>query len=158
MELIGESITELDPEVVRQAAMGVLHYFREELGRESVTVVEFSEALARVLRGFGLEVASAESQTIDNVVRDADLHRLASEAGGGLELVFFSRLRAELEAGLREAPTILRFNGLRPCVKELVGTRRWSPKCQRLSDQIVDYLRRCLSEAAPRGDCALVVR
>ena len=51
VELIGEGT--IDTEVVRQVASTVLHYFRVDLGREHVSVGEFSEAIARVLSNLG---------------------------------------------------------------------------------------------------------
>jgi hypothetical protein len=74
-----------------------------------------------------------------------------------LELAFFMRLRTELEVLLRQAPRVLRFRGLRGCVKELTRTRRWCQRCQRLNDDIIEYLRQCLSEATQAGQCSLVI-
>ena len=49
IELIGDASSLLDPEVVREAASAVVHYFKNELGRETVSVTEFSKALERAL-------------------------------------------------------------------------------------------------------------
>ncbi|MHB1307473.1 MAG: hypothetical protein ACYDC1_02140 [Limisphaerales bacterium] len=162
VELIGESVSLIDPIVVHEAAQGVLHYFRDELGRDHVTVGEFSEALAKVLRGFGVKVQAAESVLGGEVevpipVPEGDLQRLAADAGSGFELGFFFRLREELRAHVRSQPRLVRFTGLRPCVKRLVGVKRWSPRCEDLSDRIVEYLRGCLSELKPGPTCALIV-
>ena len=82
---------------------------------------------------------------------------LAYESGPGSELFFFPRLRAELQRHLQQAPRVLRFRGLRGCVKQLTGARRWSLRCQSLEGEIVAYLRQCLSaEPAPK-EFALVV-
>jgi hypothetical protein len=64
LEIIGGAAGGVDPEVLRHAAAGVLHYFREEIQRETVTVGEFAQALSRVLAGFGLalEVAEVKSE------------------------------------------------------------------------------------------------
>src|SRR2546428_9403662 len=59
VELIGEAAGALDPELVRNAARAVLHYFKVEQGKNFVSVSEFSRALAGVLRGFGLAVKTA---------------------------------------------------------------------------------------------------
>ena len=157
VELIGEAVASLDKDLVRQAAAAVLHYFKHELGRSFVTVGEFTLALERVLHGFGLEVQCAASAPPVPRVAESDLRLLACQSGQGFELIFFRRLREELHTQLRHSPRVLRFKGLRGCVKQLVGARRWSGRCQRLSDQIVDYLRLCLG-ARPEGPaCALVV-
>ena len=51
----------------------------------------------------------------------------------------------------------MRFHGLRVCVKQLAGARRWSNRCELLQDQIVDYLRGCLTAETKENECALVV-
>ena len=154
VELIGEAVASLDKDLVRHAAAAVLHYFKHELGRSFVTVGEFTLALERVLRGFGLEVQCAPAAP---PVAESDLRQLACQSGHGFELVFFQRLREEMGAQLRQSPRVLRFNGLRGCVKQLVGAQRWSGRCQLLNDQIVDYLRLCLGAQKDAPSCALVV-
>ena len=63
-ELAGAAAQQVDPEWMRQAAAGVLHYFKEELGKSHVTVAEFTAALSKVFQGLGLtaEVQSIEPQ------------------------------------------------------------------------------------------------
>ena len=141
IELIGQTMGALDPEVIRHAAASVLHYFKHELGRSHVTVGEFSSALETVLRGLGLAVKSAEQPLPELAVEESDLRLLACESLKGFELAFFPRLRVELNERLHRAPQVLRFKGLRGCVKQLAGARRWTCRCQQLNDQIVDYIR-----------------
>lgn len=157
VELVGESGEWLDPEVVRNAAAGVLRYFKDDLGRMTVTVGEFAEALARVLRGFGLAVVTGEVSREPPETIEFDLRQLASESGAGFELAFFPRLRHELRARLQAPPRVLRFTGLRGCVKQLTAARRWCPRCRRLNDHIVTFLRQCLEENAAATSCAMVV-
>ncbi len=157
VELMGETTELFDSEFVRHAANAVFHYFKHELQRQTVSVGEFAGALERVLRGFAL-TARVSSQTKDlRGVLEADLSRLARESGKGCELFFFPRLRDELRHQLQQGPRVLRFRGLRRCVKQLVGARRWSVRCQNLEEQIVGYLRECLSAEAGQTELALVV-
>jgi len=158
IELIGNATEVLDPEVVRNAARAVLHYFKVELGRTSVSVGEFSQALAGVLRGFGLTVSEPGSDDKPRRTLGYDLRKLACESGKGFELAFFPRLRDELHQQLRQSPQVIRFRGLRGCVKQLAGAQRWSGRCQELNDQIVDFLRHCLSAEKGTHGCALVVQ
>lgn len=157
VELIGEAASVLDCELIRNAARAVLHYFKTELGKTSVSVGEFSQALTRVLRGFGLIVRPAEASVTPHRVTESDLRQLACESGKGFELAFFPRLRDELRQHLNKSPHVVRFKGLRSCVKQLAGARRWSSRCQQLSDQIVDYLRHCLTRERHAQSCSLVV-
>jgi hypothetical protein len=157
VELVGGSDGLLDPEVLRHAAASVFHYFKAELCRESVTVGEFAGALEKVLRnlGFTIRAGGVESRSRETI--ETDLGLMAKESGGSFELFFFPRLRNELRTQLRHSPRVLRFRGLRGCVKQLAGARRWSGRCERLRDHIVDYLRQCLTAEPESTDCALVV-
>ena len=77
IELMGESAASFDRELVQNAATAVLHYFKQELGQDSVTVGEFSAALERVLRGFGISVITPDPAAITPGLAEADLNRLA---------------------------------------------------------------------------------
>jgi hypothetical protein len=160
VELMGDAAASVDEELVKNAAEAVLHYFKHELGRTTVTTAEFSQALEQVLRGLGFDVQS-NAKVSGNApaprVIDSDLRLLACQSGKGFELIFFNKLREELRLKLTQSPNVLRFNGLRGCVKQLVGAKRWGMRCQRLNDQIVDYLRTCLSAEYAGRSCALVV-
>ena len=128
VEIVGNSGGLLDPEVLRHAAASVFHYFKGELDRETVTVGEFALALEKVLRGLGFTHPRRRHRTAaraDELVA-TDLGLLARESADSLELFFFPRLRDELRAQLRQSPRVLRFRGLRGCVKQLAGARRWS--------------------------------
>jgi hypothetical protein len=170
VELTDEGIGAFDPEFLKHAASAVFHYFKHDLGRVTVTVGEFAGALEKVLRGFGLQ-SEADEQNGEHVqdfskdedhsespkVLKSDLRTLACESGKGFELFFFPRLRDELRQQLLQEPKVLHFRGLRSCVKQLTGARRWSPRCQTLQDQIVEFLRNCFTSEASQPNCALLV-
>ncbi len=157
VELMGDAADLLDPDLVRNAARAVLHYFKVEMGKTFVSVTEFSRALAGVLRGFGLAVEQTETVEPPRRVKESDLRQLACESGKGFELAFFPRLRDELRLQLDQSPHLVRFTGLRSCVKQLTGARRWTGRCQQLNDQIVEFLRQCLSTEPGAGSCSLMV-
>jgi hypothetical protein len=161
LELMGEGAATVDPEVVRHASAAVLHYFKHELQRQFVSVSEFAVALERVLRGFGLSVYAdfepeAEAPKEQRVL-ESNLHHLASASSEGFELLFFPQLRQELQRQMQQNPHVLRFCGLRACVKHLAGAERWNPRCDHLNDQIVDFLRSCWQTESASQSCALVV-
>src|SRR5207249_4445099 len=158
IELIGGAAVDcLDKEMIQNAATAVLHYFREELGRTSVTMGEFSEALEQALSSLGFKIKPAPPQSDRSRVAEADLLRLAFQSGKGCELFFFGCLREEVRRKLDLSPEVLCFRGLRVCVKQLTGAKRWNRRCQSLNDQIVDYLRTCLTSEKGGGSCALIV-
>ena len=162
VEIVGEANGLLEPETLRHAAASVFHYFKTELARETVTIGEFSLALEKALLhlGYTIHAHGAASEPADQ--GNADLDLLARETESSLELLFFPRLRDELRIRLRASPRVVRFRGLRGCVKQLAGARRWSNRCEQLQDQIVAYLRGCLTAETAQGEaaqseCSLVV-
>jgi hypothetical protein len=163
VELVGDAVPGLSPEFLREAALGLLKYFRDELGRDQVTVGEFVEALGVVLRGFGFQfelqaAAAGETHAPEPKARvELALDGMVSHDDPALESGFLPRLRQELQRCLEAAPPLVRVTGLRRCVKRLSGTRRWNRRCQRLRDQIVAYVRLCFAENSSGRDCALVV-
>ena len=95
VELSGNQSHLFDPDLVKQATKAVFHYFKQELGRQQITVGEFAGALEKVLRGFDFKLAAGPPSSEPRIL-ESDLRRLASESGKGCELFFFPRLRDEL--------------------------------------------------------------
>jgi hypothetical protein len=157
VEIVGNTDHLLDPEVLRHAAASVFHYFKTELERETVTVGEFALALEKVLRNLGFTIRAGALESRSQQIIEADLGLIARESADSLELFFFPRLRNELRTQLRQSPRVLRFRGLRGCVKQLAGAQRWSARCDKMQEQIVGYLRECLTAEPEQNDCALVV-
>jgi hypothetical protein len=155
---LGDSTTGMfDSEFVGDATKAVFHYFKHELGRHSVSVVEFEGALQKVLSDLAATAQPSPMLNSSPRVLECDLCGLALESGPGRELLFFPRLRVELQRSLRQSPRVLRFRGLRACIKHLTGARRWSRRCRTLEGEIVDYLRECLRAVPAPVDCALIV-
>ena len=157
VELLGEACYQLDPVMVQHAAEAVLHYFRHDLGRENVSVAEFSEALEKALRGMGVSVQSATVPAVEGSVSELDLRTMAERADL-MELAFFKNLHEALDIHLASMPRVIRFTGLRSSVKSLLGAKRWNPGCQHLNDQIVVFLRRCWEEEGPNHKTTLVIQ
>ena len=157
IEVSGDSAALFDSEFVRHAAQAVFHYFKYELERQTVTIEEFSGALEKVLGGFALRTLRDGALLPSSGILESDLRPLADASGILSELSFFPRLREELRRQLIHAPRIMRFSGLRGCVKRLAGARRWSGRCRKLEDQIIEYLRQCLTAEPKKMEMALVV-
>jgi hypothetical protein len=157
VELEGGSAEGFDPEFVQHATKAVFHYFKHEQGRQSVTLGEFAEALDKVLHGFAVAARVSGPSGSEPRVLEYDLCRLALESGQGRELFFFPRLRAELQRQLQQAPSVVRFRGLRCCVKQLTGARRWTRRCESLEGEIIAYLRHCLSAETGPVEMSLLV-
>jgi hypothetical protein len=156
IEIVGEACGVLDPEMLRHAAASVFHYFKIELERETVTVGEFSLAIEKVLCHLGYTVHAGDAARARDI-SESDLGLLARGSSDSLELFFFPRLRDELRVKLQQSPRVVRFRGLRGCVKQIAGARRWSSRCEQLQDQIIEFLRQCMDSEKEKPGCALVV-
>ena len=167
-ELAGSAANQVDPEWMKQAAAGVLHYFKDELGQSHVTVAEFTTALSKVFQGLGM---TAEVTTIappvaepegalapPQVVWRGDLQAIAVESGELGELAFQKALLSQLTMALESSSQTVEFSGLRGCVKMITGRKHWCPECQKWSAWIVDMLRSWMSEKAGHRHVSLVVR
>ena len=164
VDFVGQSGQVLDEELVQHAAQAVLHYFKVEKEQYTISAAEFSAALETALRGLGFEVhtsgpapAPAPPSAPARVLA-ADLLQLAGTAPQSAELWFFPLLREAVRSRLEGPPVVLLFEGLQASVKQLAGARRWTADCQKLRDQVVDYLRSCLAAAEHGRGCLLVVR
>lgn len=146
-----------EQDFVEHAAVSVFHYFKNHLGRKTVSVAEFASAFESVLHGLGLKLDAGQVTFKNAGEAVKDLRRLAQEAGAGCELIFFPRLRASVREQAHGSPQLIRFHGLRGCVKRLLGAQRWSPRCEEFRDQIVEFLRRSVSVEAAGDSCALLV-
>ena len=156
IELIGDASSFLDPDTVREAAAAVVHYFKNDLGQHTVSVAEFSDALERALKCFGFEVTTSALENGRAPV-GTDLREVAA-ASEDFELCFFKQLRDEFQRQAKDSAEVVRFCGLRGCVKRILGAKRWGQRCERFSDQIVAFLRICLSIDGGSPARSLVVR
>ncbi len=154
-EMIGESSGLIDPETVREAAAAVVHYFKYDLHRDTVSIGEFSEALQRALRCFGFDVTTSSFE--NGLPSGTDLREIA-RAADDYELVFFQRLREEFLRQAKESEEVVRFWGLRECAKQITGAKRWGHSCECFSEQVVDFLRGCLSIESGVRSRGLIVR
>jgi hypothetical protein len=159
VELLADKARWFDTEFLQHAAKAVFHYFKHDLRREFVTCSEFSEAMEKVLGGFRPNPpgGALPEAVVPAGVLESDLWRLAVESADGCELFFFPRLRIELRQQLQHAPRVLRFHGLRGCVKHLARAQRWTARCRHLEVQIVSFLHECLGTEHCPAEFALVI-
>ena len=157
VHLEGEAAGALDPDMLQEAVAAIFHYFVRERRQQSIPVADFSLALEKILQGLGLAFSRRKYLSWPPAEFESDLRQMAQESGSGAELIFFPRLRAELKKQLLHGASVVRFRGLRGCVKELAGVRRWSASCQPLCDRIVEHVRACAAADSAGGDCILII-
>lgn len=158
LEVVGGVAGTLDPELLKHAAAAVMHYFRVELDRTTVTVAEFSSMLGRVLAGLGIVAEITEDAAHAGEVRIADLCLLAAEGARSGELEFCQRLRTLLREQLAAAPVRVELYGLRGCVKRLTGRKHWCPACEKTAAWILEMIRGWFEQDAASRPTALVIR
>nr|MBI1231037.1 hypothetical protein [Cytophagales bacterium] len=164
-----------DKSIIENAARAVVHYFREEKNQEIVSIKEFIDCLAFVLKGFGFEVELKNSGTLQkgnpgsqtppsshpqlpkwtSLTQFLETH---CHHGALMELHFFQSLRTLLAENLKDSPEIVLFTELRPCVQSLLSARRWTKQCEKLRWQIVFYLEDCLNAEAHRIPLKMMIR
>lgn len=106
------------------------------------TVIEMSELFERIrstLASLGLEDLAAHIAEIPPPVK-ISLSHLARRAGPGYELAFFQLLKDQVRSAADGGTRYLLCYGLRPCVKRLATTEKWSPRCRRLEAEIKAFL------------------
>ncbi|MCF7708195.1 MAG: hypothetical protein K9N52_04775 [Verrucomicrobia bacterium] len=159
MELLNGDTPAINSEIVHNVTMAIIHYFKHELGRINVSVDEFIGILETVLTDLGYTVETVQVEDAsESVITETDLERLAQESGNTFEIAFFQILKAEILRKLKCSPDLLRIKGLRACVKQLTGAKRWCPRCRALNEQIVTFLRKCYQKTAAAQNCIMEVR
>ncbi|MBM3846033.1 MAG: hypothetical protein FJ405_07100 [Verrucomicrobia bacterium] len=160
--------------IIREAAAAVLHFFRVEQGRQAVTVAEFAEALGRALQdqGFSVEApgtnlpslppsqaAACDSGKVTSLPspEEVDLIRVEQNSGGLGELSFFQQLETDLSPRLASGSNLLIYRRLRECAMALCASKRWTARCQEVSDRIVTHLRLRVQGAQRSGACVLCI-
>ena len=96
-----------DQDFVHHAAASVFHYFKNDLGRKTVSVAEFASAFESVLNGLGLKLDSGRVAQITDDAANKDLQLLAFHADA-CELAFFPRLRAAAHSQFQMTPRLVR--------------------------------------------------
>jgi hypothetical protein len=118
-------------------AEALIFYLRNDEQRDSIEFADLVSAVGKLALSCGFP-----SVTIENdVVVSADLYRMAQSTGYGFELAFFQSIERSIGELRTRNARLVRFVGLRPCVKMLVGAKNWCKTCQRLNDEIVAFIR-----------------
>jgi len=101
---------------------------------------EISEVVGAVLASLGYDwISEAYAAGADRVA--IHLNELAWRTNAGFELEFFQQLDHALGAASNHRLVAMRLDGLRACVMQLRGTRRWTAGCRQLAEDIVEHVR-----------------
>lgn len=138
---------------LEEMAQALIHYFRHDLQIETVEAEDFARALA------ALSVIMACKPTEEKAayVHSTNLYHLAQQSGCAFELGFFGAIERSIAELKRTRARLIRFESLRPCVKLLTGAHHWGKSCQRLSDDIVVFIRKHMLQQAAGDPIAFAV-
>lgn len=127
----------LEPWQVQEMVEALIYYLRADLRQETIELEDLISALRELgaVCGFDAETRS------EAAVASADLYQLARGTGYGFELGFFQSVERSIQEFRSRDARLVRFVRLRSCVKMLVGAKNWCKSCQRLSDEIVAFIR-----------------
>jgi len=118
---------------------GILHYLENKCSLRVLTIEELHTRVRRMLERIGCE-AIAQKLPLTAPPITISLYRAAREAGNGFELAFFNQLQSEIEDLKTHGVAELHFTDIRECVLYLKNLTRWTPACETLKNEIINYL------------------
>src|ERR1017187_49563 len=114
---------------------------------------ELVEIVVAVLTTLGFEKISQAYAGREHCAA-IHLNDLAARVGAAFELEFFRQLDRELAAASDHRLSMIEVDGLRACVMQLRGARRWNSGCRKLAEEIVDYVRERVGRGRPtQAEC-----
>ncbi|MEI6082874.1 MAG: hypothetical protein WCS70_01085 [Verrucomicrobiota bacterium] len=141
--------------LLAESVASAIHlYTRDVCQRQTIAAVEIAELVNAVLTMLGLEeIARAYEQR--RQWTEIRLDQLSATAD--FELGFYRRLNSELNAVVDDELELVQLRGLRACVMQLQGARRWGESCRALADDIVGFVRDRVRQVRRASSTALCV-
>lgn len=138
----------------------VVHFLRVQYHGTVIAVEALFDKIRHSLKNLGLSEMS-EGLATKNPPVSISLTDIARRAGSGYELVFYHLLADRFQRAACQGVAHVYCYGLRQCVKNLVGAKKWSPRCERLSADIQEFLqhqhKRIVRQNPDRSLCLAIV-
>lgn len=126
---------------VAESIAAAVHRYACECAREQIIPVqELVDIVVAVIAMLGYDEISAAYEQAQHHT-EIRLDDLAGQIGGAFELGFYRQLDGALDVVTDKDLALVMVRGLRRCVMQLRGARRWNIGCQRLAEEIVEYVR-----------------
>lgn len=135
-------------------AIAVELYARENVTGHTVVAAEVVDIVEALLERLG-HGDIARAYTNHRQRADIWLDEIVARAAGGFELGFYRQLDAALDVTAQRETRAVRVMGLRSCVMQLRGDRRWSAGSRRLADEIVAHVRERAARLRPAQAASL---
>jgi hypothetical protein len=126
--------------VARDIARGVMDYLERDYKGTVIALPALLDRVRALLHRLDCADVAAHLDASPPPLTLA-LPQLATDAGNGFELAFFSSLRHRLLAGQAHGIREVRLSGLRLCVQSLRGAAKWRKDCESLAREILDFIR-----------------
>jgi hypothetical protein len=114
------------------------HYLKHDFRRPKIERETLELILRRSLAGIGCPAIARHFELVSSAP-SINLATLAQQAP--FEILFFQQLASLVDEKVTSLASALRLEGLRSCVLALTGSASWRNSCQRLSDEIVHFIR-----------------
>lgn len=127
---------------------GVLHYLEHKCPWRLLPIEDLFDRMKRMLCRIGCE-AIAEHLELLAPPLTVSVARAAKESGNGFELLFFQILQEEIDDLRARGGEDFHFTEIRESAQILRGSRTWTPRCQRLHQEILAFLQNFAQDPAP---------
>ncbi len=151
IQKVAENVGHSDWWLAESIAAAVHAFAVKSRSERVIPSKEIADIVATVLATLGYDwISEAYAGDANRVA--IHLNELAWRTNAGFELEFFQQLDHALSAAANRRLVAMRIDGLRACVMQLRGTRRWTAGCRRLAEDIVEHVReRVVRMRSPRA-------
>lgn len=124
---------------LEEIGQGVEHYLETKCPLRLMTADQLHQRVRKMLFAVGC-ASIAESLRPFAPPVTISLVVAARQSGSGLELAFFEAIRSEVAELRRHGAAAVRFTHHREAVLMVVGREDWDQVCQRLLDELSEFL------------------
>ncbi len=151
IQKVAENVGHSDWWLAESIAAAVHAFAVKSRSERVIPSKEIADIVATVLATLGYDwISEAYAGDANRVA--IHLNELAWRTNAGFELEFFQQLDHALSAAANRRLVAMRIDGLRACVMQLRGTRRWTAGSRRLAEDIVEHVReRVVRMRSPRA-------
>ena len=129
---------------------GILHYLEHKCPWRVLPLEDLFERMKRMLRRIGCDAIANNLDPLAPPIT-VSIARAAREAGNGFELVFFQKLQKEIDDLHARGAEEFHFTELRESARILRGSGQWTPRCNRLHQEILAFLQNFAQQPVPEN-------
>lgn len=123
-----------------EICQGIFQYLENKCALRLLPLEQLFERMEKMLERIGCESIARELRPLAPPVQVC-LQNLAKESGCEIEMVFFMKLRHEIEDLQGAGGFEIRLLHARECVMQILQVQKWDKGCERLMREICQFLR-----------------